>query len=497
MGCLKLDFSYYQKATFKLTKGGLHKDYLGSVLAISDEEANILEQRSFDAWGGLDKLVTQNGIFETQQAIVEEILANGLILDRGYTGHEHLWAVDIIHMNGRLYDPALKRFLSPDNFIQDPFNTQNFNRYGYVLNNPLLYTDPSGEVFLGPLFFILTSKAFIVGAAIAISTTMLSNAIAGNPLHWGIGKAAVIGGLSGFVSAGIGTWADGLGAGKFLFQAGAHGVSGGVFAELGGGDFGSGFLSGMVSSFISSGIKGLGIKAGIGGKELNGFGESSYFDAAMIASGGLSGGISASIAGGDFWDGARQGLIVAGLNHVAHAGLRNNTNPDPPCKMPDGSPCLYIYPKKNTTVKSFADYARTGATTSLGLSRNLQEATAFIRLKEAVYGTKNHIQSSLVKFSKGPFEFRTYMNDKTIKNLGSITKFSSSGLGLASATLSVIDMNQNGVNTSNSLDLIMTGVSFMGAPGAMIGGAYFMGNLGSNLFTGQSIGQHFDNYVNQ
>ena len=49
-------------------------------------------------------------------------------------------------MNGRLYDPLLHRFLMPDNYIQDPYNTQNFNRYGYVLNNPLRYTDPSGEL---------------------------------------------------------------------------------------------------------------------------------------------------------------------------------------------------------------------------------------------------------------------------------------------------------------------------------------------------------------
>src|SRR5690606_30796594 len=50
--------------------------------------------------------------------------------------------------NGRLYDPMLHRFLMPDNYIQNPYNTQNFNRYGYVLNNPLLYTDPSGELFI-------------------------------------------------------------------------------------------------------------------------------------------------------------------------------------------------------------------------------------------------------------------------------------------------------------------------------------------------------------
>ena len=48
-------------------------------------------------------------------------------------------------MNGRLYDPLVARFLSPDNYVQAPDFTQNFNRYTYCLNNPLKYTDPSGE----------------------------------------------------------------------------------------------------------------------------------------------------------------------------------------------------------------------------------------------------------------------------------------------------------------------------------------------------------------
>jgi hypothetical protein len=48
-------------------------------------------------------------------------------------------------MNGRLYDPLLRRFLNADENIQDPTNTQNYNKYGYVMNNPLMYSDPSGE----------------------------------------------------------------------------------------------------------------------------------------------------------------------------------------------------------------------------------------------------------------------------------------------------------------------------------------------------------------
>jgi len=50
-------------------------------------------------------------------------------------------------MNARLYAPILHRFLQVDNYIQDPTNTQNYNQYGYVLNNPLKYTDPSGNAF--------------------------------------------------------------------------------------------------------------------------------------------------------------------------------------------------------------------------------------------------------------------------------------------------------------------------------------------------------------
>ena len=67
-----------------------------------------------------------------------------LMLDRGYTGHEHLDEAHIINMNGRMYDPIVGRMLSPDPVLQNPYSTQNYNRYSYVMNNPLKYTDPSG-----------------------------------------------------------------------------------------------------------------------------------------------------------------------------------------------------------------------------------------------------------------------------------------------------------------------------------------------------------------
>ncbi|MGD9992552.1 MAG: RHS repeat domain-containing protein [Salinivirgaceae bacterium] len=67
-----------------------------------------------------------------------------LMLDRGYTGHEHLDGAHIINMNGRMYDPIIGRMLSPDPVLQNPYSTQNYNRYSYVMNNPLKYTDPTG-----------------------------------------------------------------------------------------------------------------------------------------------------------------------------------------------------------------------------------------------------------------------------------------------------------------------------------------------------------------
>ncbi|WP_394776012.1 FG-GAP-like repeat-containing protein [Flavobacterium sp.] len=117
----------------------LHRDYQGSILAVTDSNGSIVEKRLFDAWGSIIKV--QDGAGNT--------LAGLTILDRGYTGHEHLQSIGLINMNARLYDPIIRRFLQIDNYIQDPTNTQNYNQYGYVLNNPLVYIDPSGNIAQG------------------------------------------------------------------------------------------------------------------------------------------------------------------------------------------------------------------------------------------------------------------------------------------------------------------------------------------------------------
>lgn len=161
----------------------LHRDYLGSILMISDGDGNIQEKRHFGAWGETVK------VEDGQGNELEELT----FLDRGYTGHEHLQGVHLIHMNGRLYDPKLKRFLAPDNFIQDPFNTQNYNRYGYVLNNPLKYIDPTGETGVETIATIIAIVKWVAVAGVAggiiknivdqsNATTSINNAPQSSPI---------------------------------------------------------------------------------------------------------------------------------------------------------------------------------------------------------------------------------------------------------------------------------------------------------------------------
>jgi RHS repeat-associated protein len=101
----------------------------------------LLYEYSYDAWGRMrDKTSWTNYSPGSEPSL--------FIAGRGFTGHEHLPWFNLINMNGRIYDPLVGQFLSPDNYVQDPTFTQNYNRYTYCLNNPLKYVDPSGYVKL-------------------------------------------------------------------------------------------------------------------------------------------------------------------------------------------------------------------------------------------------------------------------------------------------------------------------------------------------------------
>jgi RHS repeat-associated protein len=118
-----------------------HADNLGSVVGITDQTGALIEKMGYDAWGKrrtLDGSATPN-------------LLDGVTDNKGFTGHEMLDQLDLVHMNGRVYDPQIARFASADPFIQDPEHSQSYNRYTYVWNNPTNLTDPTGFIG-GPIF---------------------------------------------------------------------------------------------------------------------------------------------------------------------------------------------------------------------------------------------------------------------------------------------------------------------------------------------------------
>jgi RHS repeat-associated protein len=130
----------------------VHPDHLGSLAIITDASGNIKQKCTFDAWG--------------QRTFDTSVSDPTLVFDRGYTGHEHLDEFGLINMNARLYDPLLGRFLAPDPYVQNPLLSQNFNRYAYCLNNPLIYIDPDGESLTAFIIGVLVYAAIEYGTQV-------------------------------------------------------------------------------------------------------------------------------------------------------------------------------------------------------------------------------------------------------------------------------------------------------------------------------------------
>jgi RHS repeat-associated protein len=121
-----------------------HFDHLGSITAVSDESGHVINPD----WGGADAGVMGYDPWGARRS-PDGRAANPASFDlpvgrRGFTSQETIPNVGLINMNGRVYDPVVGRFLSPDPTIQFPTDLQDYNRYSYVKNNPLRYTDPTG-----------------------------------------------------------------------------------------------------------------------------------------------------------------------------------------------------------------------------------------------------------------------------------------------------------------------------------------------------------------
>jgi RHS repeat-associated protein len=197
----------------------IYTDHLGSLVTITDAAGAVIAEQNFDAWG------RKRNPANWQYGSVTDLP----ILNRGFTGHEHLPQFGLINMNGRMYDPVQGRMLSPDNYVSTPYGTQGYNRYGYALNNPLSITDPDGQFF-----------HIIIGAIIGGVINLGIKAFQGR-----------IGSFSdGLKAFGVGAVAGGLGAATGGASLAVTGLTGASVA--------GGAVAGIAGSIISSPILGLG-----------------------------------------------------------------------------------------------------------------------------------------------------------------------------------------------------------------------------------------------
>ncbi len=260
----------------------VYTDRLGSYHVITDETGSELERLSFDPWG----LRRNSGDWGK-----EEAAGTNHLFSRGFTGHEHLDDYKTINMNGRLYDPVIATFFSPDPYVADATSTQDFNRYSYARNNPLMYTDPTGEWI-----------HLVVGGIFGGIANLAANHDNVHNFWQGLGYFS-IGGLAGSASAGIGSGVNSMFLAGGSFGAGFLGTSTAGVA--------TGFWAGAVSAGASGFAGGFAGGFGNGLMQKQNFGDAiwSGTKAGLIAGGygfvigGLTGGIAGKIQKRSFWNG--------------------------------------------------------------------------------------------------------------------------------------------------------------------------------------------------
>ena len=289
----------------------VHHDQLGSVQAYSDENGKLYQELSYDAWGA--RRNPDN--WESYASLTK---ANAW-KEQGFGGHEHIDLLEMINMDGRIYDPVVGRFISADPFVQSPDFTQSLNRYAYCINNPLSLIDPSGYSWFSKNWKSLFAS--VVGITVSVVTAGSGS---------GIGVAIIAGAAGGAAGALTGALLNGANIGQiakstftgafwgglagaannfagdiddFWLRIGAHSLSEGTMDGLQGGNVLHGFMMGATSSlggsFIDNNLESLG-KVG------------------EVAANSILSGTVDEIGGGKFANGAITGAFTIMFNDMMH-----------------------------------------------------------------------------------------------------------------------------------------------------------------------------------
>ncbi|MHB1186400.1 RHS repeat domain-containing protein [Thiobacillus sp.] len=328
-----------------------HSDQQGSITAVTNEAGVVITRFRYDPWGKQTLVLGSNtGIDQTRQ---------------GHTAHEMLDS-GLTHMNGRLYDPVLARFVSADPHVDNPFDLQSLNRYSYVNNNPLGFTDPSGYFKLfGKKWSWIRDKVVKPIAQIAICAVTGPGGCAVSASAFALANGATPGqalraGILNYLTSQAFNIAGDL-APKGLPNVAAHAAVGCVSAAVSGGQCGQGALSAAAGSAWSN------------------YGPDFHSLTANLVAHAVVGGTASVLGGGKFENGAMTASFGYLFNFLAHAN-----------QTPQGNYSFGIDLSANG-FSGFASDSGAGLLSSLGnwgkIGESLADALSF--LSGRGYGTRD------------------------------------------------------------------------------------------------------------
>ena len=264
------------------------KDHLGSLTALVDDTGQVVERFAYDAWGKRNK-AGRGGSYSSVRT--------------GFASHEQLDDLELVHMQGRIYSPELGRFMSPDVIVQFPLNTQSFNRYAYVLNNPLRFIDPSGFDLWGD---IVGGVGDVLGGVLDVA-----DAVFGKPMRWVGEQLSKVGqwvekNWQVIVIIAVAIAAPYLLPAMSLIATGAvtGAIVGGLSAALYGGNIDD-VLRGAAMGAITGAITG-GVAQHYG----------KVYSLGRVASEGVAGGVTSHIRGGNFSEGFNFAFAMAAATYA-------------------------------------------------------------------------------------------------------------------------------------------------------------------------------------
>ncbi|MEW5745818.1 MAG: FG-GAP-like repeat-containing protein [Nitrospirota bacterium] len=283
--CYKYIFAGKDRIAFKTPANDTrfyHADHLGSSNIITKSDGTKSEEMYYYPYGATR---VESGTTPVRHK---------------FTGQEQDDETGLYYYGARYYDPHIGRFISPDVIVQDPSDPQVFNRYSYARNNPLLYTDPTGQFF--------GIDDLIIGAVIGGAIFGGANAAIQGGDFGDILSGAFIGGVTGGIAGGFGLAASsivtaaGASAATATFVGGiAGGAIGGVISSAESGKIGQGLLIGAITGGVSGYLGTLNLGAGYLG------------DFVQLGTSTLIGGVTSELTGGTFSEGAYIGAMSAAV----------------------------------------------------------------------------------------------------------------------------------------------------------------------------------------